>query len=82
MHSRIEPREAQDGESGSEWDGAEDDDHDGYMPDMIVSNNAHCVVPPPNNQSRFRGGTDKDCGEQIELHVVHISPRDLGLIDE
>jgi hypothetical protein len=42
----------------------------GYVPDMSLDKNPHCVVPPPNMQCRFKGGVDHDCGEQIEFHVA------------
>jgi hypothetical protein len=35
----------------------------GYMLDMNLDKNLHCVGPPPKNQGRFEGGTGKDCGE-------------------
>jgi hypothetical protein len=34
----------------------------GYMPGMSLGKNPHCMIPLPNNQSRFEGGMSQDCG--------------------
>jgi hypothetical protein len=54
----------------------------GYVPDMSLSKNPCCVIPPPNSQGRFEGDADQDCGEQIEFCVAYSAMRDLGIIDE
>jgi hypothetical protein len=35
----------------------------GYMLAMSLGKNVHCDIPPPNNQGRFKGDADQDCGE-------------------